>query len=161
MGKHLLGSKKNGQSFMKHLENVQKKQRSVSLINTVVSFLLLSFCSFFCCHSVGFFVVILSVFFSSFRMFYFCVIVFVVYFLNFPFLEGWSEYRWIFQDMFQFIHQHEYVPHRTGFTTWSDKEHWNSQGRYRYTWVHITCTNIFFVYMNYLWYFIFLIWYIL
>ena len=136
MGKHLLGSKKNGQSFMKHLENVQKKQRSVSLINTVVSF--------FCCHSVVFFVVILSVFFSSFRMFYICVIVFVVYFLNFPFLEGWSEYRWIFQDMFQFIHQHEYVPHRTGFTTWSDKEHWNSQGRYRYTWVHITCTNIFF-----------------
>ena len=123
---------------------------------------MLSFCRFFCCHSVVFFVVILSVFFSSFRMFYFCVIVFVVYFLNFPFLEGWSEYRWIFQDMFQFIHQHEYVPHRTGFTTWSDKEHWNSQGRYRYTWVHITCTNIFFcVYMNYLWYFIFLIWYIL
>ena len=59
MGKHLLGSKKNGQSFMKHLENVQKKQRSVSLINTVVSFFLLSFCRFFCCHSVGFFVVIL------------------------------------------------------------------------------------------------------
>lgn len=139
MGKHLLGSKKNGQSFMKHLENVQKKQRSVSLINTVVSF--------FCCHSVGFFVVILLVFFLSFRMFYFCVIVFVVYFFNFPFLEGWSEYRWIFQDMFQFIHQHEYVPHRTGFTTWSDKEHWNSQGRYRYTWVHITCTNIFFLYI--------------
>ena len=51
MGKHLLGSKKNGQSFMKHLENVQKKQRSVSLINIIVSF--------FCCHSVGFFVVIL------------------------------------------------------------------------------------------------------
>ena len=53
MGKHLLGSKKNGQSFMKHLENVQKKQRSVSLINTVVSF--------FCCHSVGFFLVIQNV----------------------------------------------------------------------------------------------------
>lgn len=64
MGKHLLGSKKNGQSFMKHLENVQKKQRSVSLINTVV----------------GFFLVILSVFFLSFRMFYFCVVVVFVYF---------------------------------------------------------------------------------
>ena len=61
MGKHLLGSKKNGQSFMKHLENAQKKQRSVSLINTVV----------------GFFLVVLSVFFLSFRMFYFCVVVFV------------------------------------------------------------------------------------
>lgn len=64
MGKHLLGSKKNGQSFMKHLENVQKKQRSVSLINTVV----------------GFFRVVLSVFFLSFRMFYFCVVVVFVYF---------------------------------------------------------------------------------
>lgn len=64
MGKHLLGSKKNGQSFMKHLENVQKKQRSVSLINTVV----------------GFFLVILSVFFLSFRMFYFCVVAVFVYF---------------------------------------------------------------------------------
>lgn len=64
MGKHLLGSKKNGQSFMKHLENVQKKQRSVSLINTVV----------------GFFLVILSVLFLSFRMFYFCVVVVFVYF---------------------------------------------------------------------------------
>lgn len=64
MGKHLLGSKKNGQSFMKHLENVQKKQRSVSLINTVV----------------GFFLVVLSVFFLSFRMFYFCVVVVFVYF---------------------------------------------------------------------------------
>ena len=61
MGKHLLGSKKNGQSFMKHLENAQKKQRSVSLINTVV----------------GLFLVVLSVFFLSFRMFYFCVVVFV------------------------------------------------------------------------------------
>lgn len=64
MGKHLLGSKKNGQSFMKHLENVQKKQRSVSLINTVV----------------GFFLVVLLVFFLSFRMFYFCVVVVFVYF---------------------------------------------------------------------------------
>ena len=64
MGKHLLGSKKNGQSFMKHLENVQKKQRSVSLINTVV----------------GFFLVVLSVFFLSFRIFYFCVVVVFVYF---------------------------------------------------------------------------------
>lgn len=64
MGKYLLGSKKNGQSFMKHLENVQKKQRSVSLINTVV----------------GFFLVVLSVFFLSFRMFYFCVVVVFVYF---------------------------------------------------------------------------------
>lgn len=64
MGKHLLGSKKNGQSFMKHLENVQKKQRSVSLINTVV----------------GFFLVVLSVFFLSFRMFYFCVVVVFIYF---------------------------------------------------------------------------------
>lgn len=64
MGKHLLGSKKNGQSFMKHLENVLKKQRSVSLINTVV----------------GFFLVVLSVFFLSFRMFYFCVVVVFVYF---------------------------------------------------------------------------------
>lgn len=64
MGKHLLGSKKNGQSFMKHLENVQKKQRSVSLINTVV----------------GFFLVVLSVLFLSFRMFYFCVVVVFVYF---------------------------------------------------------------------------------
>ena len=64
MGKHLLGSKKNGQSFMKHLENVQKKQRSVSLINTIV----------------GFFLVVLSVFFLSFRMFYFCVVVVFVYF---------------------------------------------------------------------------------
>lgn len=64
MGKHLLGSKKNGQSFMKHRENVQKKQRSVSLINTVV----------------GFFLVVLSVFFLSFRMFYFCVVVVFVYF---------------------------------------------------------------------------------
>lgn len=64
MGKHLLGSKKYGQSFMKHLENVQKKQRSVSLINTVV----------------GFFLVVLSVFFLSFRMFYFCVVVVFVYF---------------------------------------------------------------------------------
>lgn len=63
MGKHLLGSKKNGQSFMKHLENVQKKQRSVSLINTVV----------------GFFLVVLSVFFLSFRMFYFCVVVFIYF----------------------------------------------------------------------------------
>lgn len=64
MGKHLLGSKKNGQSFMKHLENAQKKQRSVSLINTVV----------------GFFLVVLSVFSLSFRMFYFCVVVVFVYF---------------------------------------------------------------------------------
>lgn len=64
MGKHLLGSKKNGQSFMKHLENAQKKQRSVSLINTIV----------------GFFLVVLSVFFLSFRMFYFCVVVVFVYF---------------------------------------------------------------------------------
>lgn len=64
MGKHLLGSKKNGQSFMKHLENAQKKQRSVSLINTVV----------------GFFLVVLSVFFLSFRMFYFCVVVVFIYF---------------------------------------------------------------------------------
>ena len=70
MGKHLLGSKKNGQSFMKHLENVQKKQRSVSLINTVVSFFcchsvgfLLSFCWFFSCHSECFTFVLLFLLF--------------------------------------------------------------------------------------------------
>ena len=71
MGKHLLGSKKNGQSFMKHLENVQKKKRSVSLINTVVGF--------FSCRSVSFFLVIQNVLLL-------CCCCFCL-FLNFLFLE--------------------------------------------------------------------------